>query len=75
MVKKEVLNIIADQIDTDVSELSVRMSLFDDLSLDQEELLSICSLIEDAFDIEFDDAFIEDVETIQDIIQYTKDSI
>jgi acyl carrier protein len=75
MVKKEVLNIIADQIDTDVSELSAHMSLFDDLSLDQEELLSICSLIEDAFDIEFDDAFIEDVETIQDIIQYTKDSI
>ncbi len=75
MVKKEVLNIIADQIDADVSELSVRMSLFDDLSLDQEELLSICSLIEDAFDIEFDDAFIEQLDTIQDIIQYTKDSI
>ncbi len=75
MVKKEVLNILAEQINTNVSELSARMSLFDDLSLDNDEFLSICSLIEDAFDIEFDEAFFEDVDTIQDIIQYIEDSI
>lgn len=75
MVKGNVIKIIADQININASEISIKFSLFDDLGLDGEEFLSVISILEDEYEIEFDDESLEEIESVSDLIRFVNDNI
>ncbi len=62
---------------TDVStdKLKTSMTLFDDLSLDNDEFLTVITLLEDEYSIEFSDDQLENLNSIKDIIQAIKDNV
>lgn len=70
MIRKSIINIVAEQINCDSSELSGSMSLFDDLNVDPDEFLSIISYVEDEFEVEITDEELEEIDTINDVVNY-----
>lgn len=75
MIRKTVFGIVSDQTNYDPSELSTRLSLFDDLSMDGEEFLTLISILEDEFDIVFDENAIEDIDTLSDVIKVIEENL
>ncbi len=55
MIRKTVFGIVSDQTNYEPGELSTKHSLFDDLSMDGEEFLTLIAILEDEFDIVFDE--------------------
>lgn len=75
MIKKTVLTIIADQLNVSTSELSVGLSLFDDLNMDGDEFMTVVSLLEDEFDIVCDEETLEELDSIKDLIKFIEESV
>lgn len=75
MIGKAIKRIFADELGFSMSEMSVDMHLFDELQMDEGELESILTIIEDEYEIEFEKDELNDFESIGDIIRYVKDNI
>jgi len=66
----KVKEIIAEQLGTDVSELTPETSLKDDLNADSLDLFQIIMSLEEEFDIEIPTEDTENINTIGDIEAY-----
>ncbi len=66
-MKEDILQIISDQFNVPIEELTEDVNLIDDLNADSIELVELIMTIEDNFDIEIDEEDLIDIETIQDI--------
>ena len=69
-MKEDVLQIIAEQFDIEVEELSDDMSFVDDLDADSIQIMELIMELEDHFDTEIDEEEIESMQTIGDVIAY-----
>ena len=67
MVFEKVRDIIAEQLDKDAADITPETSFKNDLAADSLDLFQIINEIEDAFDLQIEDA--EGIETVGDAVK------
>ena len=63
-------NIIANQLDIDVSLITNETRFVDDLGADSLDTVELVMAIEDEFDIEIEDEAAEKIQTLDDVIKF-----
>lgn len=70
-----VKNIIADQLDMDVDDITMESSIVDDLGADSLDVVDILIAFEDEFDVKLPEEEVEQLKTVGDIVKYIEDRI
>ncbi len=70
MVFEKVKLILSEQFDVDEEEISMETSFKDDLGADSLDLVELVMALEDEFDTEVLDADVEDINTVEDAVEY-----
>ncbi len=74
-VEERIIELIAEQLDRDISEISPEMSFIDDLGADSLDLVELIMTIEEEYNIEIPDDDAEKLTYIKDAIEYIKGKI
>jgi acyl carrier protein len=74
-VQKRVIELIAEQLDRNSSEISPEMSFADDLGADSLDLVELIMAVEDEFGIEIPDDAAENIKFVKDAIKYVQDKL
>jgi len=69
-VEKRVREIVAEQLERDVNEVTNASSLIDDLGADSLDVVELVMKMEEEFGIEIPDEEAEKIKTVNDVIQY-----
>ncbi len=64
---------IAEQLNVDVSEISLETSFKDDLGADSLDLFELVMALEDQYDIELPADELSNIVTVEDVINYLKE--
>lgn len=64
----KVREIIAEQLDVDLDDITLETSLVEDLKADSLDIVELIMAFEDEFEIKIDDEVLENILTVQDII-------
>ena len=71
-VEQRVREIVAEQLERDVNEVTNTASLIDDLGADSLDIVELVMKMEEEFGIEIPDEEAEKIKTVNDVIQYIK---
>ncbi len=74
-VQKRVIELIAEQLDRNPSEITPEMSFADDLGADSLDLVELIMAVEDEFGIEIPDDAAENIKFVKDAIKYVQDKL
>ncbi len=74
-VQQRVIELIAEQLEKDISEISPEMSFADDLGADSLDLVELIMTVEEEFNIEIPDEEAENIKLVKDAINYVKSRI
>ena len=74
-VQQRIIELIAEQLEKDVSEITPEMSFADDLGADSLDLVELIMTVEEEFDIEIPDEEAENLKQVKDAINYVKSKI
>jgi len=69
-VEQRVREIVAEQLERDVNEVTKTASLIDDLGADSLDIVELVMKMEEEFGIEIPDEEAEKIKTVNDVIQY-----
>jgi acyl carrier protein len=69
-VAQRIIQLIAEQLDKDVSEITPEMSFADDLGADSLDLVELIMTVEEEFNIEIPDDEAEKIKFVKDAINY-----
>jgi acyl carrier protein len=69
-VEQRVRDIVAEQLERDVNEVTNASSLIDDLGADSLDVVELVMKMEEEFGIEIPDEEAEKIKTVNDVIQY-----
>ena len=69
-VEKRVREIVAEQLERYVNEVTTAASLIDDLGADSLDVVELVMKMEEEFGIEIPDEEAEKIKTVNDVIQY-----
>ena len=69
-VENKVKEIIAEQLNVELSELDVSKSFINDLGADSLDIVELVMAMEEAFDVEIPDEDAEKIQTVGDAIKY-----
>jgi len=69
-VEQRVREIVAEQLERDVNEVTKTASLIDDLGADSLDVVELVMKMEEEFGIEIPDEEAEKIKTVNDVIQY-----
>ena len=69
-VEKRVREIVAEQLERDVNEVTNMASFIDDLGADSLDIVELVMKMEEEFGIEIPDEEAEKIKTVNDVIQY-----
>jgi acyl carrier protein len=72
-VKNKVIEIIAETLDVDKSEISMKTNLIKDLDIESLDLVDLVGAFEEEFGVEIADKDIKDIQTVADIVEYIED--
>ncbi len=72
-MKNKVLELISEQFDKDIDELTEEMSFVDDLNADSVDIVELVMSIEDELGVAIDDEELNGLATIGDVIEYIED--
>lgn len=75
MILEKVKKVIANQLSMEVEEINVESTFSDDLGVDSLEIFEIVMSLEEEFEIEIPNEDIENIKTIQDIVNYVKSKV
>ena len=75
MVFEKIKQILADQLDADIDEMTMETRIADDLGADSLDVVEMLMAIEDDFDVEIPDEDIEGLKTIGDVVDYINKNI
>lgn len=67
--------IIADQLELDIDNISLDSHILDDLGADSLDVVDLIMSIEDEFDVEVPDEALEDIRTVEDMVKYLEDRV
>lgn len=65
--------IIAEQLNVDVSEITLETSFKDDLGADSLDLFELVMALEDKYNIELPAEELTNIVTVEDVVNYLKD--
>ena len=65
-----VIEILAEKLDKDASEITAESSIKEDLGADSLDMVEIVMEIEEEFDVEVEDSDTASIITVQDIVDY-----
>ena len=71
-VEQRVREIVAEQLERDVNEVTISASLIDDLGADSLDVVELVMKMEEEFGIEIPDEEAEKIKTVNDVILYIK---
>jgi acyl carrier protein len=69
-IDKRVREIVAEQLERDVNEVTNEASFIDDLGADSLDIVELVMKMEEEFGIEIPDDEAEKIKTVNDVIQY-----
>jgi acyl carrier protein len=69
-VEQRVREIVAEQLERDVNEITNTSSLIDDLGADSLDVVELVMKMEEEFGIEIPDEEAEKIKTVNDVVQY-----
>ena len=69
-VEQRVREIVAEQLERDVNEVTNASSLIEDLGADSLDVVELVMKMEEEFGIEIPDEEAEKIKTVNDVIQY-----
>ncbi|MBP2667884.1 MAG: acyl carrier protein [Deltaproteobacteria bacterium] len=69
-IDKRVREIVAEQLERDVNEVTNEASFIDDLGADSLDIVELVMKMEEEFGIEIPDEEAEKIKTVNDVIQY-----
>ena len=72
-MKNKVIEIIAETLDVDKSEISMKTNLIKDLDIESLDLVDLVGAFEEEFGVEIADKDIKDIQTVADIVEYIED--
>jgi acyl carrier protein len=75
MVFDEIREILADQLDVNMDDITMESNLSDDLGADSLDAIDIVMSIEDQYSIEVPDETIETMKTVEDIVVFVESKI
>lgn len=70
MTFEKVRDLLVEELDLDVEEVTMEASLKDDLGADSLDMVDLIMSIEDAFDVKVDEADTVNIKTVGDIVNY-----
>ena len=73
MVLEKVIDIIAEELSVDPSEITEDSNLVEDLDADSLAVVDLVMSIEDAFDVEIPDTEVENLKTVGEIVQFIEE--
>lgn len=74
-VQQRIIELIAEQLEKEISEISPEMSFADDLGADSLDLVELIMTVEEEFNIEIPDEDAETIKFVKDAIDYVKSKI
>lgn len=75
MIFEKVKDIVAEQLDVEVGDITMETSLMKDLDADSLDAVEIIMALEDEFDVEIPDEDAEAFKNIGDIVNYVEEKI
>ncbi len=69
-IKDKVIKLIADKLSVETEEVVPEASFVDDLGADSLDLVELIMSMEEEFDIEISDEDAEEIQTVQDAMDY-----
>jgi len=69
-VQQRIIQLIAEQLEKDPSEIKPEMSFADDLGADSLDLVELIMTVEEEFNIEIPDEDAEKITTVQQAVDY-----
>ena len=73
--RTKVIELIVEQLDADVENISNDDSFMDDLGADSLDTVELIMAFEEEFDIEIPDEDAENIRTVGDVIKYLEDKL
>ena len=73
MVFEKIAEILAEQLDVEVTSIKMDTDIINDLGANSLDMVDIVMSLESEFDIELADQDIEDVHTVGDVVKYLED--
>ena len=70
---EQLQEIIADQLELDVEEVTYDSHILDDLGADSLDVVDLVMSIEDEFCIEVPDEALENIRTVEDMVKFIED--
>lgn len=70
MIFEEVKEILAEQFDISADDIELTSSLIDDLGADSLDAIDVVMSIEDQYSLEVPDEVIENMKTVEDIVNF-----
>lgn len=70
---EQLQEIIADQLELDVEEVTYDSHILDDLGADSLDVVDLVMSIEDEFGIEVPDEALENIRTVEDMVKFIED--
>ena len=73
--RTKVIELIVEQLDADVENISNDDSFMDDLGADSLDTVELIMAFEEEFDIEIPDEDAENIRTVGDVLEYLEDKL
>jgi acyl carrier protein len=74
MIFEEVKDILAEELDLDPNQIEMTSDLASDLGADSLDAIDIVMSLEDRYGIEVPDSAIENMKTVEDIVNFIENS-
>ncbi|WP_027340533.1 acyl carrier protein [Halonatronum saccharophilum] len=74
-VFETVKDIVVAELGVDADEVTLEASFIDDLGADSLDIVEVVMAFEEEFDIEIPDEDAEDIETVQDAVDYIENAL
>ena len=69
-IEQKVKEIVAEQLERDVNEVTADASFVDDLGADSLDIVELVMKMEEAFEIEIPDEEAEKIKTVKNVVEY-----
>ena len=70
MIFEKLKDIIAEQLSVEADEVNLDSNIQDDLGADSLDVVDLITTIEDEFDLSIPDEAVEEIKTVNDIVNY-----
>ena len=74
MVFEKVKQIITEQLGIDEKDVKLDSAFIEDLGADSLDIVELIMAMESEFDMEIEDDSVEDISTVEDVVNYIKEN-